>query len=308
MATLLNLASGESRLVEPEHTFGRAPTSSECIRAQYISAQHATLRWTGARWVLRDLGSRNGTYLDGQRITAGEDHCVGKGMKMAFGKHDQHVWEVVDDAPPPVMAVPVDGGEPVLLSGELLALPSDADPEVTIYRGLEHPWMVERADAATTAINNLQTFHAGGRAWRFCCPELVYQTALTTGSQELLVRHLQLAFSVSRDEEFVSIRMTYGGRTLDMGTRNHNYLLLTLARRRLEDSASGLPETSCGWTYQEDLVGGSDPMDANVNLSVFRIRRQFGAAGIVDAAYIIERRPRTRQLRIGTAQLSVIRL
>jgi len=308
MAMLRNLDTNETRLVEPEHTFGRAPTSTECIREQYISAQHATLRWTGGRWVLRDLGSRNGTYLDGKRIVVGQDEPVGKGTELALGKPGKHKWEIIDDSPPPVMVVPVDGGEPVVLSGDLLALPSDVDPQVTIYRGLEHPWMVERADAATTQITNLQTFHAAGRTWRFCCPESTYQTALATGSQELQVRHLRLGFSVSRDEEHVSLRMTCGGRTVDMGARNHNYLLLTLARRRIDDTVEGLPETSCGWMYHEDLATGMDLDDSSINLNVYRIRQQFGVAGVVDAANIVERRPRTRQLRIGTAHLSVVRL
>jgi hypothetical protein len=43
-----------------------------------------------------------------------------------------------------------------------------------------------------------------------------------------------------------------------------------------------------------------------LNLDVFRLRRQFAALGIVDAANIVERRPRTRQLRIGTARLQIV--
>jgi FHA domain len=308
MATLYNPASGETRLVEPEHTFGRAPTSSECIAAEYVSAQHAALRWTGRRWVLRDLGSRNGTYLNGVRIAAGDEQPVQKGMKLSFGKPGENTLELTDDAPPVVMAVPVGGGEPALLSGELLALPSSDVPEVTIYRASENLWLIERANAATTPITNLQTFEAGGQTWKFCCAESGGETALATVEHELQVRHLQLRFSVSSDEEFVSLQATCGGRTFDMGTRNHNYLLLVLARHRLQDAADGLPETSCGWVYQEDVTTGSDSSEPGLNLDVYRIRRQFGAIGVTDAATIIERRPRTRQLRIGAANLTVFRL
>jgi hypothetical protein len=45
-----------------------------------------------------------------------------------------------------------------------------------------------------------------------------------------------------------------------------------------------------------------------LNIEVFRIRRQFAAAGVVDAANIVERRPRTRQLRIGTGRVSITTL
>jgi len=117
-----------------------------------------------------------------------------------------------------------------------------------------------------------------------------------------------LSFSVSRDEEHVELQVRCGGRTFDMGARTHNYLLLTLARRRLADAAEGTPETSCGWIYQEDLAHDPSMAPPQLNIDVFRIRKQFAAIGVIDAANIIERRPRTRQLRIGTALITVAEL
>jgi hypothetical protein len=309
MARLRNLDSGETRIAEPLHIFGRAPTSSSRLAAGYVSAQHASLRWTGGRWVLRDLGSRNGTYLNTDRLAIGEERHVRVGMKLAFGKANNETWELLDDAPPPpVMAVPVDGGEPALLAGELIAVPSENDPQVTIYRSNEAAWLIERADEVTTAITNQQTFTAGGRTWRFCYSDAICETVQATSQTDLEVRHLQLLFSVSRDEEHVALQMTCGGRTFDMGARSHNYLLLTLARRRITDTADGIAETSCGWLYQEDLARGLHIDPPQLHLDVYRLRQQFGSIGVADAASIIERRPRTRQLRIGTPHLSVVRL
>jgi hypothetical protein len=308
MAILRDVASGKMRVVEPEHIFGRAPTSSVRIEAGYVSAQHASIRWTRGHWVLRDLGSRNGTYLNGERLPMGEERQVSAGMQLSFGKPNENAWELVDDGTPAVMAVPIEGGEPVLMVGELLAVPSSDDPQVTIYRGHDVPWLLERADEVTTAITNLQTFVVSGQNWRFCCPELICDTTLATAQHDLEMRHLQLLFSVSRDEEHVALRMTCGGRTFDMGSRSHNYLLLTLARRRIEDTTHGVDETSCGWVYQEDLTRGLDVGPPQLHLDVFRLRQQFGSLGVLDAANVIERRPRTRQLRIGTAHLSIVRL
>lgn len=230
------------------------------------------------------------------------------GTCINFGKPQENAYQLIDDTAPSVMAVPLDGGEPLVLDGELLAVPSGDDPQVTIYRGGESPWLLERADEVTTPIINSQTFMAGGRTWRFCCSEAVSDTVLATAQQDLEVRHLQLAFSVSRDEEHVALSMTCGGLTFDMGARSHNYLLLTLARRRIDDTTNGLPETSCGWLYQDDLSRGLNIEPTQLNLDVFRIRQQFGAVGVSDAANIVERRPRTRQLRIGSAHLAVVRL
>jgi hypothetical protein len=112
---------------------------------------------------------------------------------------------------------------------------------------------------------------------------------------------------VSRDEEFVNLRMTLGDLSVDMGARGHNYLLLTLARQRLRDEARGLGVATCGWIRQDDLAHDPTMVGPRLNVDVCRIRRQFAAQGIVDAAGIIERRTRVRQLRIGTGRLSVVR-
>jgi hypothetical protein len=307
VASLRELSTGRTRLLEPEHLIGRAPSCGLHINERYVSAQHALLRWTGQRWELKDLGSRNGTFLDGERLRPAQEVVVRTGSRIVFGKEEQS-WELIDDSAPCVMVVPVDGGEPVVLESELLALPSSEDPRLTIYRS-EGSWLLERTDESTTPITNLQTFEIQGRVWRFCCVEGTTKTTLADPSSlGLEVKYLQLTFSVSADEEHVHLQMSCGGKTVDLGSRTHNYLLLTLARRRLEDAAAGEPETACGWIYQDDYA--QDPMMVapQLNIDVFRLRRQFEAAGVVDAANVIERRPRTRQLRIGTGRLSVVRL
>jgi hypothetical protein len=307
MATLRQVSTGRTRLLEPQHIVGRAPTCSLQIGERYVSAQHALLRWNGHGWELRDLNSRNGTFLDGERLKKAEEVAIGVGARIAFGKAEQ-VWELVDDRAPCVMVVPTDGGEPVVFEDDLLALPSADDPQVTIYRS-EGAWLLERADESTTPVTDLETFEVDGRRWRFRCVEGTAKTTLADVIPiGLEVEFLQLTFSVSANEEHVHLQMSCAGQNVDMGSRSRNYLLLTLARRRLEDVTAGLPETACGWVNQDDYP--NDPMmaPAQVNLDVFRIRKQFQKVGVTDAARIIERRPRTRQLRIGTGHLAVVRL
>ena len=295
-----------TRLLEADHVVGRAHSNALCINERYVSAQHAILRFNGDRWDLRDLGSRNGTYLDGTRIKPGEEYPVRIGSRVSFGKLEQ-VWEVVDDGAPLAMAVPLDGGAPLQVEGELLALPSSEDPRLTIYRDPDGAWVLEQPEAISP-ITNLQTFEVDGRVFRFSCPETNSKTSLMESPFEVEVRHLALLFSVSLDEEHVALRATCGASTFELGTRAHNYLLLTLARRRVADVAEGLPETSCGWIYQEDFPHDPTMASPHLNLDVLRIRKQFAALGVVDAANIIERRPRTRQLRIGVSRISIVTL
>ena len=73
MALLQNTRSDRTLLVEPELLIGRSPSAGLCITEPYVSAQHALLRWAGAHWVLKDLGSRNGTFLNGVRLQGGRN-------------------------------------------------------------------------------------------------------------------------------------------------------------------------------------------------------------------------------------------
>jgi hypothetical protein len=310
VGSLREIATGQVRVLEPEHIVGRAPPPgcSQTLQPPYVSALHAALRWTGQGWELKDLNSRNGTYLDGQRIQPAGSLKLKKGSRIGFGTRRDE-WEIVDADPPTVMAVPLDGGDPVRLEEDMIALPSSDEPSATIYRSADGGWVLEQADEAAVSLVNAQVFEVTGRVWRFCCSDLSPGTLADSSLLGVVVPReigaVSLAFAVSRDEEYVHVRATCDGREMDLGSHAYHYLLLTLARRRLADAAAGLPETSCGWVDLDEL--GRDPTMAppRLNIDVYRIRAQLGKLSFINAADIIERRPSARQLRIGTPHLSI---
>lgn len=307
MAWFVDKSTGERRLLEAEHFVGRGAGCSLCISARYVSAQHALVRWNGARWEVKDLASRNGTFVDGTKVKAGTELPIRTGSRVAFGRADQE-WELEDEGPPIPMAVPLDGGPPVLGQDDLIVLPSAEDPRVTLYRNAEGSWTLEQPTESSAPIASLQTFEVDGRRFRFCSAQNFLKTSLTDLQMEPEVRNLRLSFAVSRDEEHVQLTVIGPSGTHDLGARSRHYLLLTLARQRMADAAQGLPDTSCGWVYQEDLARDPSMTGSQLNIDVFRIRAQFGAINVTDAANIVERRPRTRQLRIGTGHLSIVTL
>lgn len=81
------LARGRDRVVELEadaYTIGSDPDSSSItVTDPTVSRVHAALERIGAAWLVRDLGSRNGTYVNGQRLTGqrrlrhGEEILIG---------------------------------------------------------------------------------------------------------------------------------------------------------------------------------------------------------------------------------------
>jgi len=309
MGAIRHTSSGQTRILQPSHVVGRAPAPQSCLTLdqRYVSAVHAEFRWTGSAWELRDLGSKNGTYLDGRRLAPSVPHRIRRDSQIAIGAAEEE-WIMVDDSPPQAMVVPFDGGDPIVLSGDLLPLPSSDDPRATIYRTSEGGWALESPDDGTVALGHLQTFEAAGRVWRLSCAEMSTETLAAPGGPAesgFRVGDLQLYFAVSQDEETVHLQVTCGTRDFDLGTRQFYYLLVTLARLRLKEKKEGLPEPSCGWQDQDDLARDPSMAPPQLNLAVFRIRDQFARIGVIDAAAIVERRPRQRQLRIGTDRISV---
>ena len=53
----------------PAVVIGRDATADVCVPEQAVSRQHARIAFDGTRWVLKDLGSRNGTMVDGAFVT-----------------------------------------------------------------------------------------------------------------------------------------------------------------------------------------------------------------------------------------------
>jgi len=292
------------RLLESETLIGRGPQCALRLTASFASSQHAVLRWLGDSWNVWDLDSRNGTWLNGRRLESRQAYAVARGDRLSFGRVDQ-AWEVTSDAAPVVMVVNAATADQIIVVGSVHGLPSDEAPDLTLYQDSAGQWVVEAADSPPRLVINGDTFEAGSQLWRFCCPDAAARTV--TCDAHAAVAPMALHFIVSADEEYVELRLESPERSLSLGNRVQNHLLLTLARARLDDRAANLPETSCGWLYKEDLVAGSE-ISQRVDHDVFRIRQHIAASAPLVAASIIERRPRTRQLRIGLEMLKITRV
>jgi len=69
-ACRLTWGDREILLREGEHVLGRAPTASVWIDSTSVSRSHARIVVAGGRATLEDLGSKNGTFLRGQKLQA----------------------------------------------------------------------------------------------------------------------------------------------------------------------------------------------------------------------------------------------
>ncbi len=311
MAILIKHPDGSRIPVLSRHLVGRSRLADLHMTQPTVSGEHAVLRWTGREWELHDLGSRNGTIVDGRRLAPGERVALARGAVIAFGQAD-NAWRLIDDAPPTILAFP-EHGEPLVARDHLLALPSEENPEAVVYRDAAGDWIFEQGGEAAR-ITDRSTVRAGGGSFTLRVPDLMAAT-WDNSSPAPHLGALTLQFSVSRDEEYVALIARGDHHVIDLGARAHHLVLLTLARSRLEDRKNWAaataeratpPESSEGWVYQDELADKLAIDETHLNVAVFRCRRQLAEAGIVGAASIIERRRPTREVRLGVARIEIV--
>ena len=132
--------------------------------------------WSGTRWEVRDLGSRNGTFVGGRRLEPGRSQPVAKSESVAFGDPSA-AWCLVEDGPPAPLATRLGSDVWVPAEGGLLALPSADAPEVVVYRDGRGLWVCERSDEAPIVLSDAQTVEAGGCHWRVSLPSSIEGTS-----------------------------------------------------------------------------------------------------------------------------------
>jgi hypothetical protein len=286
-----------------DYLVGRAPDSALRLEHESVSWRHASVRWNGSAWELQDLGSLNGTFVNDGKLVPGQRARLRTGDRVRFGE-DASGWLVVDADPPDAVAIALDDGQRIVPSGGLIALPDSERPELTLYRTAEGTWVAEGPDGVWHPQRD-EVVVAGGRSFRFEPGGAVHAT---TGPRpkRMTPTSIALEFSVSRNEEQVDVVIQHGGNSIDLRPRAHSYLLLTLARARLADQGNAeLADSSQGWVDQARLLKMLATTPAQLALDIYRARRQLEDAGVHDAAHVIERRPTSKEVRIGVEQLAI---
>lgn len=307
MAILKNRATQRKIPVRTHHVFGRGRSSDTLLDHPDASQLHASLRWTGAAWELRDH-SRNGTQLDGVALPRAEARVLRVGSTMAFGSGPDAVWVVEDLAPPGPVLWPLGHDSDPIALAPLNLLPQGQGAEVCVHRVDHGPWICT-TPAGNWPLEDGDEVRFSNRAWCF-----IAAAADVTSTMEALPaatraepRSLALHFHVSLDEEHVRLRVHAADRTWDLGERTHHYALLTLARLRWADAQRHPDCQAHGWVELDRLARmlGVDP--GHLNIQVFRMRKQLALAlpGDAHVPELIERR--RGSLRFGNLRCCITR-
>jgi hypothetical protein len=221
---------------------GRSRTCDLVIDGKHVSSQHAVLEWNGTQWSLRDLGSSNGTFLDGRRLEPGDHGVVSKGMEIRFGRQAAP-WVLEDDAAPTLMAVKLVTGECAVGASGFLALPDTQHPEVGISQDPHGVWSADCRGESVPVGDRAVVTTPDGAAWRVYLPVGIEGT-VKDDAGPTMIEQLELRFAFTRDEEHVELTMRTPTACNDLKARAHNYMLLLLARQRLADQRAGVPASN----------------------------------------------------------------
>lgn len=296
MAILRDIADARAPVtLRARHLVGRSPACQLRLDDRSVSGEHAVLTWRDGSWWVRDLGSRNGTRLDGAPIEGGKDVALEVGSELVFGPEARFI--LADTGPPEAIAVRLGDGRVVGAVDGLLALPDMDDPQAVVVPRMDGTWLAEQ-DHDSEVVGDLDLIEVGSDSWRLHLPESLDRT-LKRGATPIVLEDAELDLRVSPDEEHVEVSVRGVHREAALKPLAHWYAVLTLARARL-----GEPDG--GWLDREQLCSMLLTDRNGLNVQLYRARRQLLKAGIEGVDQLIERRG--SKLRLGVTRVRVERL
>ena len=283
---------------------GRSSACTLRLDEPRASAEHARLSFRDGAWTVRDLGSRNGTFLNSRRLDPGGTSPLAMGDRLAFGDASA-VWTLVDVSPPVAMARRLSTDAYVAAAGGgLLALPSPEEPLACVFEDEGGAWTIEVDGQARPAADG-EVLTLGGEVFSLHLPVALASTA-EGPERRSSIDAIELRFRVSPNEEVVEVTVVDASGPHVLAPRTHHYTLLTLARVRVRDRADArLEDSQRGWVFVDELCRMLSVDEYRLNTEIYRIRQDVAAIGLPNAAALVERRRGSRQLRLATERASI---
>jgi len=280
---------------------GRSTTCDILLEDARVSGEHASIHWKGDGWELRDLGSKNGTLLEGRRLGPGERVPLQAGQSFLLGTSGT-CFQLVEASPPAARARHVASQRVHEGSASLLLLPDDEHPLASLFLDGQGHWVLESGEQRRQVVDQ-ERLRLAGEEWVL---ELPSATTETLDGEASGLGRLHLKIGVSRDEKHVVVTVVHGQQHTVLPPRSSHYLLAILARIRLKDCQ--LPEAEQGWVDRDTLCQMLVTDSNRLNVDIHRVRRQLSTLGLRDPASVVERRPGTGHVRLGIRSVEVFLL
>jgi hypothetical protein len=275
---------------------GRSALADFKLESRRTSSEHASIGWYTDRWTLRDLGSSNGTTIDGRPVAPRDRFTLSCGNEITFGGDE--TWTVVDVSPPAPCALLLGPQAYVWGTPSLIVLPSVDEPEASILPNGDQ-WLLDDGNGLSQPECGEIVQLASGY-WRLLLPEIGGTRNDLTARYEFDLAHAMLSFRVS--PERVALRIEQGSHHVQLPSRACLYTLLALARLRMGMDCN---QPDAGWISSAELAEARGCMPEKVNVDIHRVRKLLEEAGVHNTASLIERDD-AKRLRIGVTKLREI--
>lgn len=292
-------------------TLGRAPTNDIAFPDEMVSWQHASV-WTerGAVWV-RDLASRNGTFVNGDRLTV--PRVLADGDRLSIGPTIDLRLRVATagDSPPPPRPLlvedvdmgvqrPLRGDRFVLGSGPGADLHVDGAPVAAtlIFPGANEIWLGVGSEDRPLGVE--EVFEVGARRFRVRMGDST-RSPTVEAEPDRYAYQLEATLSGPRGPEarLSDLRIERSHR---VEADNRAVLLFILGRQVHADMEAGQEAAECGWIGDDEAAVGiwgraQAGRDVNgLHVLVHRLRRELAEAGF--DPWFIEKRRRCIRARL----------
>ncbi len=277
MAIVKNTSTDEIIVLHSQHLFGRnQQLSNTHISESDISQSHATIFWKCDCWYLKDH-SRNGTLVNGKFISQ-STHKLQNKDTIQFGQATSTKWQLIENNAPSSYL------QSLTHKHKIYALPFSLDmlhtlyQDVHIYRSVDQQWNAKIKNNTIVLIHGT-TIAFNNDTWIFI-ENKNFEETIDHGQ---ILKQAYYQFTLSQDEEHIDLKIISNKLMLDLGSRIYNYLLLTLARKRLLDANASYSIIDQGWIAIEDLISDLSKefvkdIDAYyINLQIYRIRKNLSA-------------------------------
>lgn len=293
---------------------GRAPECDIVLSDPSISRRHANLWVDDTTPRLQDLDSRNGTFLDGERVTGEVD--VSPGQVIRLGHHDavriQRAPITLRPAPPMLVLESLSSGLRIPVTPEPLRIGSSpeahlrieghpAEVAVLIRQGPDEVWLGMDDDLEELALE--EPFTVAGE--RYVVRKLPASPEVTIADD---ATGYDYRLDASLDEPggpIARLRSPSSGARCEVTAENRAVLLYVLARRWATDAAAGIWHPDRGWIDDDEVatgVWGKQGASRPLKVLVCRVRQELREAGF-DPWFIEKRRG---AIRVAVAEAKVV--
>ena len=295
---------------------GRGPENDIVVLEQTVSSNHASVWLESGQVWLKDLGSRNGTFINDQRIqgaapvNAGDSVRLGPDMELRVHGAGQ------SEGPPLAFLVedttsglrfPLRSDRFTIGGSDADNLPiPDAPPQaltIIIYADGEVYLGDDEGEQRQVELGEI--FEVGGHKLRLLALSPTY-----TQTIEAEPARYPYALKVSLDGVSGPEAMLYNeanGTSHRIDAENRAILLYVLGKQWLDDREEGKPRPERGWCSDNDVSigiwGKKGTSDANaLHVLTHRLRRELKKAGF--DPWFIEKRRRALRIRVKDVEIA----